>query len=135
MIIYLAADGRQRLTLPYSYNEVNMFALHFVCMLRINTALDKFSNEWKYHPLFSARNRLPYQLWHYGMAPLMDLDPIFWKLARVRCWSQWNQFQKSILQIALKYLNHDSFVQHLCTRINSYYFPTFKWWWWTNRGI
>ena len=81
--------GRQRLTLPYSYNEVNVFALHFVCMLRINTALGKFSTEWKYHPLYSARNRLPYQLWHYGMAWLMDLDPTFQKLARVGCWSQW----------------------------------------------
>ena len=49
-----------------------MFALYYVYMPRINKALDEVSSDWKYHPLSSARNRLPYELSPYGMARLID---------------------------------------------------------------
>lgn len=38
-------------------NEVHMCALHYVYMPLINKALGEFCNDWKYHILFSARNR------------------------------------------------------------------------------
>ena len=59
----------------------------YVYMLRINKALDVFSNDWKYHLLSSAGNRSNYQLWHYRTTRLMRLDPTSQELARVRCWN------------------------------------------------
>lgn len=72
-----------------------MFALYYVYMPRINKALDEVSSDWKYHPLSSARNRLPYELSPYGMARLIDLDCTFPQFAEGRYWSE---YSKLILQ-------------------------------------
>ena len=56
-------------------NEENLLALHFVYLPRINKALEEFKRDWALHPLSSANNRSPRQLWHLGMTSLLYLDP------------------------------------------------------------
>ena len=72
-----------------------MFELYYVYMPQTNKALDEVSNDWKYHPLSSARNRLPYELLPYGMVRLFHLDSTFPQFAEGRYWSE---YSKSILQ-------------------------------------
>ena len=78
-----------------------MFELYYVYMPHINKALDEVSNDWKYHPLSSARNRLPYELSPYGMARLVHLDSTFPQFAEGRYWSE---YSKSILQSNIEIL-------------------------------
>ena len=44
-------------------NEVDMFCLHYVFNLRINTALQAFKRAWNYHPLSTEGNQSPVQLY------------------------------------------------------------------------
>ena len=48
-------------------NEVNMFCLHYVFIPRINQHLEHFINGWNDHPIRTARNRMPNQLWISGL--------------------------------------------------------------------
>ena len=43
-------------------NEVNLFALHYVYLPRINSAIEHFKQGWNHHPIRTAHNRSPYQL-------------------------------------------------------------------------
>jgi len=36
---------------------------------RINVSLGQFISTWNYHPLWSASNKSPYQLWTVGRHP------------------------------------------------------------------
>ena len=66
-------------------NPVHMYALHYVYIVRINNSLAKFAEAWNAHPLRTANNRNPFQLWVRGMldhiheshAPIQELfdDP------------------------------------------------------------
>lgn len=47
-------------------NEVHLWALHFVYLLRINHALETFTQTWNHHKLSSQRNKTPYQLFVRG---------------------------------------------------------------------
>lgn len=52
--------------LDVTYN-VHMFCLHYVFQPRINQHLERFSNGWDNHPIRTARNRTPNQLWISGL--------------------------------------------------------------------
>ena len=49
-------------------NEAHLFALHYVFMPRINDALDELAADGNFHPLSSAHNNSPRQLWHSGLS-------------------------------------------------------------------
>ena len=48
-------------------NEINLFCLHFVYKPYINYSIKLFIDAWSSHPLRTARNRSPLQLWIEGM--------------------------------------------------------------------
>ena len=48
-------------------NNVEMFCLHYVFKPRINQHLEQFVNGWDNHPIRTARNRTPNQLWMIGL--------------------------------------------------------------------
>lgn len=50
-----------------STNEVNLWALHFVFLGRIQRSSQEFVSQWNHHPLSSAQSRTPLALWHTGM--------------------------------------------------------------------
>lgn len=57
-------------------NEVDLFCLHTVFLLRNNSALDSFVESWNNHPLSTSHNQTPNQLFIQGalrrnMAPTM----------------------------------------------------------------
>ena len=52
-------------------NPNDLFALHYVFLPRINRALDIFRELYSHHPLKTAGNHSPYQLW---MADLVRGD-------------------------------------------------------------
>ena len=52
-----------------------MHGLHYVYLPRINKALLEMQQVWAFHPISTANNRSPNQLWHYGMTRLLQLDP------------------------------------------------------------
>ena len=53
--------------------EVHIFCLHYVYLVRVNTALHQFCDAWNNHPLSSERNMSPVQLWITGLT-----DPTSW---------------------------------------------------------
>ena len=74
MPIYLLLDfllsGRFRLDVADSgldvADNVHMFCLHYVFKARINQHLKWFSTGWDNHPIRTAGNRTPNQLWIIG---------------------------------------------------------------------
>ena len=50
-------------------NHLDLFCLQFVFIPRINTSLEQFTATWNNHPLCSASNRSPYQLWILSKHP------------------------------------------------------------------
>ena len=56
-------------------NEMNLFALHYVYLPKINEALPEFTQRLNFHPLSSANNQCSRQLWHSGITRLSIVDP------------------------------------------------------------
>ena len=48
-------------------NDIHLFCLHYIYLPRINNALKELVAAWNWHPLSSANNRSPEQLWQSGM--------------------------------------------------------------------
>jgi len=64
-------------------NEVNLFGLHYVYMPQINSAIEHFKQGWNHHPIRTAHNRSPYQLFtsaalHLQQSGLAAVD-FFWQ--------------------------------------------------------
>ena len=55
-------------------------------MLRIKNALEKFSNNWRYHSLSSERNQSPYQISNYGVTRRIHLDPASAEIIGITDW-------------------------------------------------
>ena len=56
-------------------NNIHLFCLHFVYLPRINDSLNHFVTAWNHHPLSSASQMSPNQLWISGSHPCtMDSD-------------------------------------------------------------
>ena len=47
-------------------NEIHIFALHYVYLVRINRALDAFKQGWNHHGIRTAHSRSPHQLFTSG---------------------------------------------------------------------
>lgn len=47
-------------------NEMHLYALHYVFIPRINQALSEFMHGWNHHPIRSAHNKSPHQLFTAG---------------------------------------------------------------------
>ena len=50
-------------------NELHLFCLHYIFIPRINESLSEFSRAWNLHPLSTASNHSPLQLWLAGSHP------------------------------------------------------------------
>ena len=50
-------------------DTAELFCLQYVFVPRINVSLSQFVSTWNYHPLRSASNKSPYQLWTVGRHP------------------------------------------------------------------
>ena len=48
-------------------NEVQLWALHFVYLDRINQCLSEFVSQWNNHSLSTVQGKTPIQLWHSGI--------------------------------------------------------------------
>ncbi len=70
-------------------DEIHLHALHYVYLPRINKALDEMTNVWAFHPLSSAQNRSPNQLWHLGFSRFYSLDPRTEEQAMVGNWNEY----------------------------------------------
>lgn len=55
-------------------NEVDMFALQYVFLPRVNRALDHFITQWNNHPLRTEGNKSPLQLWTAGFYQFAESD-------------------------------------------------------------
>ena len=53
-------------------NELHMFVLHLVFLLRINVAIDSFVNAWNRHPMRTEQNWSPEQMWANGMLDITN---------------------------------------------------------------
>lgn len=67
-------------------NEVHLFSLHYVYTDRINQALNELVRDWAFHPMSSAHNKSPRQLWHEGMTRVIENDPLSLEAAQVQSW-------------------------------------------------
>lgn len=56
--------------------EMDMFSLHYVYLRVINEALREFVLQYNHHPLRTANNQSPLQLWHSGTLGRFGNDAI-----------------------------------------------------------
>lgn len=68
-------------------NELHLFSLHYVYLPRINRALQEMERDWAHHPISSANNRSPFQLWFSRMHHLSHVDPQSVEDALVNTWN------------------------------------------------
>ena len=54
---------------------MDLWALHFVFLPKIQSQLNAFSEAWCNHPIRTAHNRTPNQLWILGMCQACEEDP------------------------------------------------------------
>ncbi len=74
----------EQLDLLDPVSEIHLYALHYVFLPRINSALNHFQSGWNHHPIRTERNRSPHQLFavgalslqHQGLAALDFFDHI-----------------------------------------------------------
>ena len=64
-------------------NNIYMFWLHFVYLPRINVHLQQWVTAWIHHPLYTARNHTPMQLWTEGMLTNSMMPSGRWRLSGV----------------------------------------------------
>lgn len=57
-------------------NDIHMFCLHYVYTTRINDTLEQFMGGWDNHPIGSAGNLTPNQLWIQGLFSIAKDDGI-----------------------------------------------------------
>ncbi|CAB4021549.1 Hypothetical predicted protein [Paramuricea clavata] len=55
-------------------SECELFILHYVFLPRINRSLIELVNVWNNHPLSTAGNRSPLQLWHSAINAMTNSD-------------------------------------------------------------
>ena len=48
-------------------NEIHLYALHAIFLPLINRALNELTRDWNHHPMSTAHNLSPQQLWHLGL--------------------------------------------------------------------
>lgn len=65
-------------------NEVHLFCVHYIFIPRINNSLHEFTVAWNSHPLSTACNATPQQLWISGCHPQED-DDIFAQVLHTFC--------------------------------------------------
>ena len=53
--------------------DVDLYALHYVFLPRINEMMSKFSATWNSHPLRTSKNQTPMQLWTAGYYSNLNL--------------------------------------------------------------
>lgn len=70
-------------------DESDLYALHFVYLPRINWALQELERDWAFHPLSTADNKSPRQLWHLGMTNLLNTDPESLEAAEISNWDDY----------------------------------------------
>jgi len=49
------------------FNEVHLYALHYVYIPRINRAIEEFVLQWNNHPIRTQNYRTPFQIWTEGV--------------------------------------------------------------------
>ena len=64
-------------------NEVHLFCVYCIFIPRINNGLHEFSVAWNSHPLSTACNATPHQLWISGCHP--QEDDIFAQVLHTFC--------------------------------------------------
>lgn len=55
-------------------NQAHLWSLHYIYMKRINSSLNHFVEGWNQHPLRSANNRSPYNLWITGVIEMRNSE-------------------------------------------------------------
>ena len=55
-----------------SNSEFNLFALHYICLPRINPSLEQFVEKWNFHGIRTAGYQSPMALWHAGILHSTD---------------------------------------------------------------
>ena len=62
-----------------SLNEIDLYALQYVYIPRINASLEEFVRQWNYHGMRTSHHQTPIALWNNGMLNLQDSSVINWE--------------------------------------------------------
>ena len=57
-------------------DDVDLFCLHYGFLPRIDRALQEYSEAYNHHPMRTAHNWSPYQLWYHCSIAAQNDDPI-----------------------------------------------------------
>ena len=55
-----------------SLDEVDLFALHYVFLPRINASLSEFTSQWNHHGIRTVSNQTPLALWQTNIHTMPD---------------------------------------------------------------
>ena len=66
-------------------DEVDLYALHFVFLNRINNHLAEWSAAWNRHPISGEHNYSPLQLWTLGLVQLADSGSLIARELEAQC--------------------------------------------------
>ncbi len=59
-----------------SLDEVDLFALHYVFLPRINASLSEFTSQWNHHGIRTVSNQTPLALWQTNIHTMPDAPTI-----------------------------------------------------------
>jgi hypothetical protein len=55
-----------------SLSEIDLYALQYAYLPRINSSLDEFTRQWNYHGIRTCQHQTPLALWNVGMLNLKE---------------------------------------------------------------
>ena len=70
-------------------NALHILALYYVCLPRINRALQEMERDGAHYPISSANNQSPFQLWYSRMHHLSYIDLQSVEDALVNTWNDY----------------------------------------------
>lgn len=78
------------------YDEIDIFALHFVFLKRINNHLAEWADAWNRHPISGEHNYSPQQLWTIGLVQLVGSGSLIANELEAQCF-------ETILEVCLNW--------------------------------
>ena len=75
--------------LSHPLNEMHLFALHHVCLPRVNKVLAEFTQDWNFHPLESVNNQSLQQLYYSGITLFSIVNPTSPEIFNLSNWDDY----------------------------------------------
>lgn len=102
-------------------SEIDMYALHYVYVPRLNMQLDVFHNSYGHHRMRTARNMSPFQIWTRGLMEGCGDDHVLEGLVEEDLMSYWYRVRGEVVYptISLKCISENELYTYRATKLPS----------------